>query len=96
MQRRGLNQLDDFGSRAGQIDQQHQIKRSRDRIEMRNLLGKVVFVQPKVFLRQIVEGAVGAPIDHADIDTHEFGVDANDVALRNFLRFIACRITRIF
>src|SRR2546427_752273 len=39
---------------------------------------------PKVFFRQVIDAAIGAPVDDADVNADQLRIDADDVAFRNF------------
>src|SRR5258708_3506867 len=50
---------------------------------MYDLLRDVVFSQTKVFLRQVIDAAIGAAVDDADVNADQLRIDADDVAFRN-------------
>ena len=50
---------------------------------MCDLVRDIVFSQPKVFFRQVIDAAIGAPVDDADVNADQLRIDADDVALRN-------------
>src|SRR5258707_15857794 len=50
---------------------------------MCDLLRDVVFSQTKIFPRQVIDAAIGAAVDDADVNADQLRIDADDVALRN-------------
>src|SRR5260370_15291739 len=51
---------------------------------MCNLLRGVVLEQAKIFFGKIVNAAIRIAVDDTDINADQLGVDANDIAFRNF------------